>query len=86
MQTALRRGVNPPIVSEDCPSIQSLDDVYTNIYNFLSQEFDARILGLTRQLHASSCDHILSSNPRSKSGLYWIRNGTEVIQQFCTFL
>ena len=85
MQTLLRRGENPPTMLSDCKSSESLENLQNDFFIFLSQEFGAGVLGRTRQLHASSCDEILENNPRNMSGLYWIRNGTAIVQQYCAF-
>ena len=53
--------------------------------NFLSLEFGVIPLGLAKTFAATSCEQIISGNPQSKAGMYWITNGTTMQQEYCNF-
>ena len=72
--SALTSGINP---SSGCNSYQVKEDVLLDALYLLWSEFGVNPLGQVEACPAMSCAEVI------QPGLYWIRNGTEVVQQYC---
>ena len=75
--SALTSGINPARLSSGCNSNQVKQDVLLDALYLLWSEFGVNPLGQVEACPAMCCAEV------SQPGLYWIRNGTEVVQQYC---
>ena len=68
-----------------CPSEQDNEDILVDVLGLLSSEFGVVPLGLARSYAATSCEEVARASPHSKTGLYWITDGSNTAhQEHCT--
>ena len=81
----IRSGVYKAKLVNDCPSESTNEDILVDMLQLLASEYGVNPLGLARLYPAISCDQVYETNPRSKSGLYWIIFNGISIRNYCEF-
>ena len=74
----MRSGINRAITTNNCNNRSQIQEgILAGVLQLLYTEYGVNPLGRSRDCPIESCGSV------QQPGMYWIRNGTEIIQQYC---